>query len=75
MTMQQVAAMPGRPQLPSWAVQVARVLPPAYKLDQLRIQLYASQALDTAQLWHVLGYGLGAFFVGLVALRKLPLSR
>jgi hypothetical protein len=75
MTLQQVVAMPGLPQLPAWAVQIARVLPPAYKLDQLRDQLYAAQALDTARLWHVLGYGLGAFLLGLVALRKLPLSR
>jgi hypothetical protein len=75
MTLQQVVALPGLPQLPAWAVQIARVLPPAYKLDQLRDQLYAAQALDTARLWHVLGYGLGAFVLGLVALRKLPLSR
>ena len=75
MTLQQVVATPGLPQLPGWAVQIARVLPPAYKLDRLRDQLYATQALDTSQLWHVLGYGLGAFILGLVALRKLPLSR
>jgi ABC-type polysaccharide/polyol phosphate export permease len=75
MTMQQVAAMPGRPQLPAWVVQVARVLPPAYRLDQLRSQLYSAEMVDTAQLWHVIGYGLGAFLLGLMALRRLPLSR
>jgi hypothetical protein len=75
MTLQQVVAIPGMAQLPAWAVQIARLLPPAYKLDQLRDQLYAAQALDTGRLWHVIGYGLGAFLFGLVALRRLPLSR
>ncbi|HVT40879.1 MAG TPA: hypothetical protein VHE78_17700 [Gemmatimonadaceae bacterium] len=75
LTLQQVVAMPGPSQLPAWAVQIARVLPPAYDLDRLRDHLYTMQSLDTAQLWHVLGYGFGAFFLGLVALRKLPLSR
>jgi hypothetical protein len=75
MTLQQVAAAPGHEQLPLWAVRLARVLPPAFALDQLRAQLYSGQSPDTAQLWHVIGYGLGAFLLGLAALRKLPVSR
>ena len=75
MTLQQVAAMPGPPQLPGWALFLARILPPVYTLDLLRNQLYANQPLAPGQLWHVLAYGMAAFFLGLVALRRLPLSR
>ena len=61
--------------LPTWLRQVARILPPVHTLDQLRNHLYAREALDQAQLWHVLGYGGGAFLLGFLALRNLPLSR
>ena len=74
-TMQQIAAIPGRPQLPAWAMFLARILPPAHPLDQLRDHLFAGSPLDMAQLWHVLAYGAAAFILGLVALRRLPLAR
>jgi ABC-type multidrug transport system permease subunit len=61
--------------LPDWLVWVAKGLPPVQKLDVLRNNLYAGEALDVAQLWHVLGYGGGAALLGFVLLRRLPLAR
>jgi hypothetical protein len=61
--------------LPDWLALIARGLPPAMKLDQLRDHLYAGAALDAGQLWHVLGYGGGAALLGFVLLRRLPLAR
>jgi ABC-type polysaccharide/polyol phosphate export permease len=75
MALQQVASMPVPKPLPAWLTWLAGVLPPVHKLDHLRDQLYAGQPLVTGSLWHVLAYGLGAFALGLVALRRLPLSR
>lgn len=76
MTLQQVVAQPARADvLPGWLRQLSRILPPAYALDQLRNHLYAREALDQWQLWHVIGYGAGAFLLGFFALRKLPLTR
>jgi ABC-type multidrug transport system permease subunit len=72
-----LAATNGMPNggLPQWLVYVAKALPPVVKLDALRNHLYAGEALDAAQLWHVLGYGGGAAIVGFLLLRRLPLSR
>jgi hypothetical protein len=75
MTLQQIVSMPGTPRLPEWAVQLAKVLPPVYKMDQVRNHLYAAEAISAADVWHVTGYGLGAFALGLFLLRKLALSR
>lgn len=61
--------------LPQWLAWVAKVLPPADTLDALRNHLYAGDALDAAQLWHVLGYGGGAAIAGFILLRRLPLAR
>jgi hypothetical protein len=61
--------------IPSWLRLVSRVLPPANTLDQVRNHLYAREAIDHAQVWHVVGYGGAAFLLGLLALRRLPLSR
>jgi ABC-type transport system involved in multi-copper enzyme maturation permease subunit len=61
--------------LSGWVVAIARGLPPVVKLDSLRNQLYAGEALDMAQLWHVLGYGGGAAILGFLLLRRLPLAR
>jgi ABC-type multidrug transport system permease subunit len=61
--------------LPAWLAFIGRILPPVTALDALRMQLYAGAALDTAQLWHVLGYGGGAAIAGFVLLRRLPLAR
>ena len=75
MTLQQVVSLPGKPRLPEGAVQLAKVLPPVYKMDQVRNHLYAAEAISAADVWHVVGYGLGAFALGLLLLRKLALSR
>jgi hypothetical protein len=61
--------------LPGWLVAIARGLPPVAKLDTLRNHLYAGEALDLAQFWHVLGYGGGAAILGFLLLRRLPLAR
>jgi len=74
---QQIAAAAGSAgeSLPVWARLLAKGLPPVFKMDQLRSQLYAHAALDATNVWHVVGYGAGAFLIGLFLLRKLPLSR
>jgi ABC-type multidrug transport system permease subunit len=61
--------------LSDWLVVIAKALPPVVKLDTLRNHLYAGEALDMAQLWHVLGYGGGAAILGFLLLRRLPLAR
>jgi hypothetical protein len=61
--------------LADWLATIARGLPPVVKLDTLRNHLYAVEALNMAQLWHVLGYGGGAALLGFVLLRRLPLAR
>lgn len=75
MTLQQVVASSRAELLPGWLRLVARVLPPAYALDQVRNHLYAREAIEPTQVWHVVLYGAGAFLLGLLALRRLPLSR
>jgi hypothetical protein len=75
MTLQQVVAESRDNMIPSWLRLVSRVLPPANTLDQVRNHLYAREAIDHAQVWHVVGYGGAAFLLGLLALRRLPLSR
>lgn len=74
---QLTAARPGVPNggLPAWLAFIGRILPPATALDALRMHLYAGEALDAAQLWHVLGYGGGAAIAGFILLRRLPLAR
>ena len=73
--LQQIVSMPGRPRLPPWAVQFSAVLPPVYQMDQARNHLYAAEAIPAADIWHVVGYGVGAFVLGVLLLRKLALSR
>ncbi len=75
LVLQQLTLAPAHGGLPEWLMTVGRGLPPVLKLDTLRDHLYAAQPLDSAQLWHVLGYGGGAAVIGLLLLRRLPLSR
>ncbi len=78
MILQQLVASPNalpNGGLPAWLADLAKGLPPVLKLDQLRDHMYAGTALDSAQLWHVLGYGGVAAVIGIVLLRRLPLSR
>ncbi|HLA91655.1 MAG TPA: hypothetical protein VJL28_14595 [Gemmatimonadaceae bacterium] len=76
MAAQQLVAQ-STPELPppAWLTQLARLLPPVHTLDQLRNHFYAAEAVEASQLWHVLGYGAGAFGLGMVLLRRLPLAR
>lgn len=61
--------------LPLWVRGLARGLPPIHRMDQLRNQLYSHQLIDMTDVWYVVGYGGGAFLIGLLLLRRLPLSR
>lgn len=61
--------------IPAVVRQLAAVLPPANDLDFIRRALYSASAVDTTMLVHVLGYSAGAIVVGVIALRRLPLSR
>lgn len=61
--------------MPDWLAFIGKGLPPVAKLDALRNHLYAGDALDMAQLWHLLGYGGGAAVLGFLLLRRLPLAR
>jgi len=62
-------------EVPAWVRLLAQVMPPAQALDHVRQRLYASETVDPAEMWRVLGYGGGAFLLGLFTLRKLPLAR
>ena len=76
--LQQIMAAPnGLPDggLPRWVAAIAKSLPPALKLDHVRDQLYAAQPLDMAQFWFVVAYGGVAWLLGMILLRRLPLSR
>ncbi|MFI5312016.1 MAG: hypothetical protein ACHQQ3_12325 [Gemmatimonadales bacterium] len=61
--------------LPAVVHLVAKVFPPVYGMDQLRNHLYAGEALGVAATWPVVAYGVGAFILGAVLLRRLPLAR
>ncbi len=77
MVTQQVAAAAGAAgdKLPIWAIVLAKALPPVFRMDQVRNQLYAHAIVEASNVWYVVGYGGGAFLLGLILLRKLPLSR
>ena len=74
---QQIAAAvkPNEPALPLWVKTLATALPPIFKMDQLRSFLYAHAAIEMTDVAYVVGYGGAAFLIGLLLLRKLPLSR
>lgn len=61
--------------LPRWAALAAKALPPVVKLDRVRDSMYALAPVDMSAFWHVVAYGGGAALIGLVCLRRLPLSR
>lgn len=61
--------------LPGWASTLGQLLPPAFKLDQVRTHLFSGQTPASADLWHVLGYGVMAAVAGLLVLRRAPLAR
>jgi hypothetical protein len=54
---------------------LATVLPPVHKLDVVRTALYDGTAVDPAMLGHIFGYAAGAVVLGVICLRRLPLSR
>lgn len=61
--------------LPKFLAPIAAILPPVQDMGAQRDLLYAGQALDTAALGHIFGYSAGALVLGVVLLRRLPLSR
>ena len=72
--LQPLAILPSNP-LPSWAVVLAKLLPPVQKLDVIRTQIYTMQPVDTHNLWIILAYGAVMLAAGLIVLRRAPLSR
>ena len=78
MTLQMIALGPSMQThggLPEWLFQLQRVLPPIYQLDKVRNALYTGDALVMADVWHVVLYSIGMTVVGLLLLRRAPLSR
>ena len=61
--------------LPKFLAPLAAILPPVQDLSAQRDLLYAGQALDATALGHIFGYSAGALVLGVVLLRRLPLSR
>jgi ABC-type multidrug transport system permease subunit len=61
--------------LPGWVSQLVRVLPPTQKLDDVREHLLAGAGMPWAHAAHVLLYGVAAFALGLVVLRRTSLVR
>jgi ABC-type multidrug transport system permease subunit len=61
--------------LPGWLAAIGAVLPPVKRLDVLRDQLYAAQALDLRQLAYVVGYGAAAWVAGVILLVRRPIAR
>lgn len=66
-----------RTEYPRWVpAPLTWILPPVDKLEVARnAWLGGVGALSTPHLWWVIGYGLGCFVLGLVALRRRPLAR
>ncbi len=74
LALQPMAALPASP-LPQWVMLLAKILPPAQTLSEVRTQIYTMQPVDTHSLWIVLAYGAVMFAAGLIVLRRAPLSR
>jgi hypothetical protein len=61
--------------MPGWLRQVTRVTLPTQKLDYIRDQLYAGNEVPWEHVAHVAGYGLVAFAVAIVVLRRSSFAR
>lgn len=72
---QALAGAPAGPMGPSWITGLARILPPVHELDLTRNRLFDGLPLDAEPLWHVAGYGAGAWIIGWLALRLRALQR
>lgn len=72
---QSLAAVPEGALLPPWITALARVLPPVHELDVTRERLFGGSSLDAESLWHVAGYGAGAWIIGWLALRQRAMQR
>ena len=65
---------PNSPMWP-WLKQFTRVFPPVQKLDFIRDQLYAGAGIPWMHVAHVAGYGVLAFAVGVIVLRRTSFAR
>lgn len=65
---------PNSPMWP-WLKQVTRLTPPLQKLDYIRDQLYAGNAIPWPHFWHVAGYGALGFILAIVILRRTSFAR
>lgn len=64
-----------RSPLPDWLSEVTRALPPTQKLEYARDLLYAGGGVSWPHVAHVAGYGIAAFVVAVVLLRRTSLAR
>lgn len=65
---------PGSPMWP-WLKQVTRFTLPTHKLDYVRDQLYAGNAMPWTHASHVIAYGVIAVVLALVVLRRSSFAR
>lgn len=61
--------------LPAWLSQLTRALPPTQKLEYVRDALYAGAGVPWGHAAHVVGYGVAAFVLAVVLLRRMSLAR
>jgi hypothetical protein len=53
----------------------AKTLPPVVYLDSVQTHLYNSTSMDPSQLWFVILYGGAAALIGILIIRRSPLSQ
>lgn len=58
-----------------WLREFTRAAPPTHKLSYLHDVLYEGSPMHWPNFWFVVAYGLAAFALGLVVLRRTSLSR
>ena len=58
-----------------WLRQLTRLTLPVQKIDYIREQLYAGNSMPWMHVSHVIAYGMVAFVLGLVVLRRWSFAR
>lgn len=61
--------------LPDWMTPLVRGMPPLGTMSELTTALVQGNAVQTTDVVHVLGYGLGMLIAGLLVVRRAPLVR
>ena len=58
-----------------WLMQVTRLTLPVHKIEYIREALYAGNSMPTMHVSHVIAYGMVAFVLGVVVLRRTSFAR